>query len=240
MTKPAATESAIRRSDSLSTSCSAAILLFLVTLAIWLLRVLVRLMLRNLHQGADAASRATMTQAYLALLAEGGPSRRPSRNRPSGAHSVNRTCTASSGFVHRNSLISGAVMPPPRCDRLLAGHGKNTRRYAAASVSNTDYAACVRRAGSHLARVPQSFVVVVADHQRIDARLAVGLVSADHDILLVLQLQLDPSARAVSWCHDVQPAADLNESTKLDELAEMLTDMLAETGRPLPLTEAER
>jgi len=118
MTKPAATESAIRRSDSLSTSCSAAILLFLVTLAIWLLRVLVRLMLRNLHQGADAASRATMTQAYLALLAEGGPSRRPSRNRPSGAHSVNRTCTASSGFVHRNSLISGAVMPPPRCDRL--------------------------------------------------------------------------------------------------------------------------
>jgi len=47
------------------------LVLLLVTLAIWLLRVLVRVVLSNLHQGEDAASRATMTEAYLALLSEG-------------------------------------------------------------------------------------------------------------------------------------------------------------------------
>jgi hypothetical protein len=46
------------------------LLFLLVTLAVWLLRVLVRVFLSNLHQSADAASRATMTQAYLALIQE--------------------------------------------------------------------------------------------------------------------------------------------------------------------------
>lgn len=45
--------------------------LLLVTLAIWLLRVLVRITLSNLHQSTDALSRATMTEAYLALIKEG-------------------------------------------------------------------------------------------------------------------------------------------------------------------------
>jgi len=47
------------------------LILFVVTLAIWLLRVLVRIVLSNLHQAADAKARATMTEAYLALI-EGG------------------------------------------------------------------------------------------------------------------------------------------------------------------------
>jgi hypothetical protein len=47
------------------------LLLLLITLAVWLIRVLVRVTLSNLHQAAEAASRATMTEAYLALIADG-------------------------------------------------------------------------------------------------------------------------------------------------------------------------
>src|SRR5688572_9948434 len=46
-------------------------------------------------------------------------------------------------------------------------------------------------AGPHLAREPQARVVVVADQQRVDA-VRPWAVAADHELLLVLQLQLLP------------------------------------------------
>jgi hypothetical protein len=46
------------------------LVIFLLTLAIWLLRVLVRVTLSNLHLGTDAMARATMTKTYLALIQE--------------------------------------------------------------------------------------------------------------------------------------------------------------------------
>jgi hypothetical protein len=41
-------------------------------LALWLLRLLVRLLLSNLHIATDLRNRATLVQTYLALLADGG------------------------------------------------------------------------------------------------------------------------------------------------------------------------
>jgi hypothetical protein len=43
----------------------------LATLIFWLIRILVRMFLSNLHQSSDMRARATLIQTYLALLAEG-------------------------------------------------------------------------------------------------------------------------------------------------------------------------
>ena len=45
---------------------------FVVTLAFWLLRVLVRSLLSNMHLSQDMGARAVLVQTYVALIAEGG------------------------------------------------------------------------------------------------------------------------------------------------------------------------
>ena len=52
-------------------------------------------------------------------------------------------------------------------------------------------------AGSHLAREPQAGLIVVADEQSIDA-VRPGTVAADHELLLVLKLQLLPGVAPLS------------------------------------------
>ena len=55
-------------------------------LALWLLRLLVRILLSNLHLATDLRNRATLVQTYLALLADGGGGLSPKND----AHCRNR------------------------------------------------------------------------------------------------------------------------------------------------------
>lgn len=48
-----------------------AVLGIFTTLGVWLVRILIRLFLSNLHQGSDAEERVTMVQTFLSLMSEG-------------------------------------------------------------------------------------------------------------------------------------------------------------------------
>ena len=62
-----------------------------------------------------------------------------------------------------------------------------------------DLAAQVRNeASSHLACEPQAGIIVVPDEQSIDAVRSGGTVAADHELLLVLKLQLLPGVAPLS------------------------------------------
>ncbi|WP_249929796.1 MULTISPECIES: DUF6161 domain-containing protein [Vibrio] len=53
---------------------------FTTSLAIWLIRVLVRMYLSHNHMQMNSRERVVMTQAYLALISEGGASSSEERN----------------------------------------------------------------------------------------------------------------------------------------------------------------
>jgi Family of unknown function (DUF6161) len=89
----------------------------LATLMFWLIRILVRMFLSNLHQSSDMRARATLIQTYLALLAEGNPLKEDDRKlilqvifRP-----------ISDGLVRDDAAPGG---PWDLATRLLAGGGK--------------------------------------------------------------------------------------------------------------------
>ena len=93
--------------------------------------------------------------------------------------------------LHLRHLVGGHSPAPSR----LPGVRQIDER-AARGVERRepreDLAADVRReAGSDLSREPQPAVVVIADEQRVDA-VRTGPVSADDELLLAIQLQLDP------------------------------------------------
>jgi hypothetical protein len=89
----------------------------LATLMFWLIRILVRMFLSNLHQSSDMRARATLIQTYLALLAEGNALKEDDRKlilqvifRP-----------ISDGLVRDDAAPGG---PWDLATRLLAGGGK--------------------------------------------------------------------------------------------------------------------
>ncbi|MGP6248250.1 DUF6161 domain-containing protein, partial [Aeromonas salmonicida subsp. salmonicida] len=53
---------------------------FTTSLAIWLIRILVRMYLSHNHMQMNSQERVVMTQAYLALISEGGSSSEEERN----------------------------------------------------------------------------------------------------------------------------------------------------------------
>ncbi len=89
-------------------------------------------------------------------------------------HLVGRHAAAPAGRLRVRQVVEGAVIDMVRRQRL---------EYLATQMRH--------EAGSHLAREPQPGVVVVADQQRVDA-VRPGAVAADHELLLVLKLQLLP------------------------------------------------